>query len=108
MGNISEASGSSNNVWQRVSNVPVFTWAASTDSTSGVARYQLRLVDSEGRVVLGDCLIDSLAARECRPTASGLRTGTYMLRTRAGPGRKLEHGQQHLGRLAAALHVRRQ
>jgi murein DD-endopeptidase MepM/ murein hydrolase activator NlpD len=82
IGSISEASGSSNNVWQRNSNVPVFNWAASTDATSGVARYQLRLVDSEGRVVLGDCLVDSSATRECRPTASGLRTGTYMLRGR--------------------------
>lgn len=76
-----ETNGVLNDQWQKVQNVPVFTWAASSDITSGVWGYQFYF----GPDPAGVSYQTFLAAdpRQWTPQPNGVRTGIYYLRGRA-------------------------
>ncbi|MCA9995569.1 MAG: M23 family metallopeptidase, partial [Anaerolineales bacterium] len=70
-----ELNGVTSNQWQTVTNDPAFTWNASSDSTSGVARYQLYWgdqINGQGAA--------SVTGTNYDPNA--VATGTYYLRGR--------------------------
>lgn len=74
-----ETHGVASNVWQKNQRVPTFQWAASSDATSGLARYDFYFgTDPNG--ASSDFIIPANATRQLIPLPNGLRTGTYHLR----------------------------
>ena len=78
---VAETNGIPNDQWQKIHNTPAFTWAASSDATSGVWGYQFYF----GPDPAGVSYQTFLAAdpRQWTPQPDGVRTGTYYLRGRA-------------------------
>ena len=76
-----EINGIPNNQWQD-RNMPIFAWDASTDSGSGLSRYEFYF----GPDLSGTAIHKAVRAAEPRqwiPQSDGLATGTYYLRGRA-------------------------
>jgi hypothetical protein len=70
--------------WQKSQPLPVFTWAASSDTLSGVAAYQLSLEEDQGSHEVIEAEIPAGGALTWfPPKPEGLRTGSYLLRGRA-------------------------
>ena len=80
IGGTSETHGLVSNHWQKDQNIPTFTWAASSDVTSGLWGYQLYFgTDPNGQAYNS---IQAGQPRQWTPLPGGVRTGTYYLRGR--------------------------
>jgi hypothetical protein len=79
-GGVSETHGVVSNQWQKAHNTPTFTWAASSDATSGVWGYQFYFGPDPNGVAYQTFLASD--PREWTPQPGGVRTGTYYLRGR--------------------------
>ncbi len=75
-----ETHGVVNGVWQKISNVPTFTWNAATDAVSGIWGYQFYFGTDPAGTGLQEFRADQ--PREWTPLSSGLPTGVYYLRGR--------------------------
>ena len=79
-GGVSETHGVVSNQWQKAHNTPTFTWAASSDATSGVWGYQFYFGPDPNGVAYQTFLASD--PREWTPQPGGVRTDTYYLRGR--------------------------
>ena len=79
-GGVSETHGVVSNQWQKAHNTPTFTWAASSDATSGVWGYQFYFGTDPNGVAYQTFLASD--PREWTPQPGGVRTDTYYLRGR--------------------------
>ncbi|NJL06113.1 MAG: M23 family metallopeptidase [Chloroflexaceae bacterium] len=83
---VAETHGVVNNVWQKIHNTPTFTWAASSDVTSGVSHYELEfgLIDpkTNQRTLHSKRSFGASEARQWIPLPGGVGTGRYYLRGR--------------------------
>jgi murein DD-endopeptidase MepM/ murein hydrolase activator NlpD len=79
-GGISETHGVVSNQWQKAHNTPTFTWAASSDATSGMWGYQFYFDTDPDGVAYQTFLASD--PREWTPQPGGVRTDTYYLRGR--------------------------
>ncbi len=79
-GGVSETHGVVSNQWQKAHNTPTFTWAASSDATSGVWGYQFYFGPDPNGVAYQTFLASD--PRQWTPQPGGVRTGAYYLRGR--------------------------
>ena len=79
-GGVNETHGVVSNQWQKAHNTPTFTWAASSDATSGVWGYQFYFGTDPNGVAYQTFLASD--PREWTPQPGGVRTDTYYLRGR--------------------------
>jgi len=75
-----DTNGSQSNLWQNASNIPTFTWDASSDLTSGLWGYQLYFGSDPAGI--GYENFSAAQTRTWTPLPGGVRTGTYYLRGR--------------------------
>lgn len=81
VGGVGESNGVANGLWQKAQSTPTFTWAASSDSGSGLWGYQFYFgTDANG---VGFQSFEAAADRRWTPQPGGVRTGTYYLRGRS-------------------------
>jgi len=77
---ITETHGVVSNQWQKDCNTPTFTWAVSSDASSGLAYYQFYFgTEASGE---GYKTFRATDPREWTPLPGGVRTGSYYLRGR--------------------------
>ncbi len=76
-----ETHGVVSDQWQKTQSTPTFTWAASTDVTSGVWGYQFYF-DTDPNGVTIQRTFTAAEQRQWTPQPNGVRTGTYYLRGR--------------------------
>ncbi|NCC30906.1 MAG: hypothetical protein EOM24_02655 [Chloroflexia bacterium] len=80
-----ELGGASDSNWQRDVSTPVFRWSNGSDAGAGLARTELRLMTSDGRLI-NTLSYTGAAPPNWSPAPEGLPTGSYNLL-----GRSVDH-----------------